>query len=120
MTMITGFAVALLTLIVPLDVLLDLVNIGTLIAFTVVCAGVIYLALQAAGHSAPVPLAVRSALPDTRNRPRDVPRRLRAHDADLGRFVVSLLVGLVIYFAYGYRQSRPEELTWSAAEGYDL
>ncbi|HYL72437.1 MAG TPA: amino acid permease, partial [Candidatus Dormibacteraeota bacterium] len=42
-TMITGIAVALLTLIVPLNQLLNLVNIGTLIAFTVVCAGVLYL-----------------------------------------------------------------------------
>ena len=42
-TMITGVAVALLTLIVPLNNLLNLVNIGTLIAFTVVCAGVLYL-----------------------------------------------------------------------------
>jgi APA family basic amino acid/polyamine antiporter len=43
MTMITGVAVAILTLIVPLDNLLNLVNIGTLLAFMVVCAGVIYL-----------------------------------------------------------------------------
>ncbi|HTD33525.1 MAG TPA: amino acid permease, partial [Candidatus Elarobacter sp.] len=42
-TMITGIAVALLTLIVPLNQLLNLVNIGTLMAFTVVCAGVLYL-----------------------------------------------------------------------------
>ena len=38
-TLTTGVAVALLTLIVPLNNLLNLVNIGTLIAFTVVCAG---------------------------------------------------------------------------------
>src|SRR5579872_3635866 len=42
-TMLTGVAVAILTLIVPLNELLNLVNIGTLIAFTVVCAGVLYL-----------------------------------------------------------------------------
>ena len=42
-TMITGVAVAALALIVPLNQLLNLVNIGTLIAFTVVCAGVLYL-----------------------------------------------------------------------------
>ncbi|MBC5810590.1 MAG: amino acid permease, partial [Candidatus Eremiobacteraeota bacterium] len=43
MTMITGVGVALLTLIVPLADLLNLVNIGTLAAFIVVCAGVIWL-----------------------------------------------------------------------------
>jgi APA family basic amino acid/polyamine antiporter len=42
-TMITGVAVAILALIVPLNNLLNLVNIGTLMAFTVVCAGVLYL-----------------------------------------------------------------------------
>ena len=42
-TMITGVAVAVLALIVPLNNLLNLVNIGTLIAFSVVCAGVLYL-----------------------------------------------------------------------------
>src|SRR5579863_1327931 len=42
-TLLTGAAVAILALIVPLNNLLNLVNIGTLIAFTVVCAGVLYL-----------------------------------------------------------------------------
>ncbi len=120
MTMITGLAVAVLTLIVPLIVLIDLVSIGTLFAFAVVCAGVIYLRYK---------------------RP-DIPRPFRSPFVPLFpilgiglamfiavyglttltwvRFAVSLLVGLVIYFAYGYRHSRPEELTWSAAEGYDL
>jgi len=119
-TMITGVAVALLTLIVPLDVLLDLVNIGTLFAFAIVCAGVIYLRYK---------------------RP-DIPRPFRSPFVPLfpllgigfstflavfglttltwQRFIISLLAGLVIYFAYGYRKSRPEELTWSATEGYDL
>jgi len=36
-------APALLSLIVPLNQLLNLVNIGTLIAFAVVCSGVLYL-----------------------------------------------------------------------------
>ncbi|HWT07295.1 MAG TPA: amino acid permease, partial [Xanthomonadales bacterium] len=40
-TMITGVAVAALAMIIPLNQLLNLVNIGTLIAFTVVCAGVL-------------------------------------------------------------------------------
>jgi APA family basic amino acid/polyamine antiporter len=120
MTMITGVAISLLTLIVPLDVLLDLVNIGTLFAFSIVCAGVIYLRYK---------------------RP-DIPRPFRSPFVPLfpilgigfsmflaifgltsltwERFIVSLVIGLIIYFAYGFRKSRPEELTWSASEGYDL
>jgi APA family basic amino acid/polyamine antiporter len=110
MTMITGVGVAILTLIVPLDVLLDLVNIGTLSAFIVVCAGVLYL---------------------RRKRP-EIPRAFRtplvpwfplmgivtaAFLAVFGlttltweRFVISLLAGLVIYFAYGFRHSNPDEI----------
>ena len=60
MTMITGVAVALLTLIVPLDQLLNLVNIGTLSAFIVVCAGVIWLRRRSRPDDLPVPSARRS------------------------------------------------------------
>jgi len=120
MTMITGVAIAALTLIIPLDVLLDLVNIGTLFAFSIVCAGVIFLRYK---------------------RP-DIPRPFRSPFVPLfpilgiafsmflavfgltsltwERFIVSLVIGLIIYFAYGFRKSRPEELTWSSSEGYDL
>jgi APA family basic amino acid/polyamine antiporter len=108
MTMITGFGAAVLTLIVPLVVLLDLVNIGTLSAFAIVCAGVLYL----------------------RYRRPDLPRAFRVPFVPLfpilgifssaflavfglttltwERFVISLAIGLVIYFAYGFRKSRPE------------
>jgi APA family basic amino acid/polyamine antiporter len=109
-TMITGIAVAILTLIVPLTDLLNLVNIGTLAAFTVVCGGVIYL---------------------RRKRP-DLPRSfkvpfvplfpilgivLSAFLAIFGLsaktwtwFVIALLVGLVFFFSYGFRKSKPEEI----------
>ena len=43
MTAITGIIVALLAFVVPLDALLELVNIGTFSAFIIVCAGVIWL-----------------------------------------------------------------------------
>ena len=120
MTMITGFAVAVLTLIVPLIVLIDLVSIGTLFAFTVVCAGVIYLRYKRPDIPRPfrspfVPLFPILGIV------------LSAFIAVCGlttltwiRFGVSLVIGLAIYFAYGFRHSRPEELTWSATEGYDL
>jgi APA family basic amino acid/polyamine antiporter len=109
-TMLTGCAVAILTLIVPLTDLLNLVNIGTLAAFTVVCGGVIYL---------------------RRKRP-DLPRSfkvpfvplfpimgivLSAFLAIFGLsaktwtwFVLALLVGLVFFFSYGFHKSKPEEI----------
>jgi basic amino acid/polyamine antiporter, APA family len=111
-TMITGVAVALLTLIVPLNQLLNLVNIGTLIAFTVVCAGVLYL----------------------RKRKPDIPRAFRVPFVPLFPilgivlalflavfglsrttwtwFLIALVVGLIFFFSYGYRKSDPERIEY--------
>jgi len=109
-TMLTGVIVAMLTLIVPLNQLLNLVNIGTLIAFTVVCAGVLYL----------------------RHRKPDIPRSFRvpfvplfpilgiAFSAFLAVFglsrttwiwfMIALVVGLIFFFSYGFWKSKPEEI----------
>jgi APA family basic amino acid/polyamine antiporter len=109
-TMITGFAVALLTLIVPLNDLLNLVNIGTLIAFTVVCSGVLYL----------------------RKRKPDLPRTFKVPFVPLFPilgivmslflavfglsaktwtwFALALVVGLAFFFSYGFRKSKPDEI----------
>lgn len=106
-TMITGVAVAVLALIVPLNNLLNLVNIGTLIAFTVVCGGVLYL----------------------RKRNPDLPRSFRVPFVPLFPllgiafslflavfglsratwewFVIALVVGLIFFFCYGFRKSDP-------------
>ncbi len=109
-TMVTGVAVAALALIVPLNNLLNLVNIGTLIAFTVVCAGVLYL----------------------RKRKPDLPRSFRVPFVPLFPilgivfslflavfglsratwtwFVIALVAGLVFFFAYGFRKSDPAKV----------
>lgn len=109
-TLFTGAAVALLALIVPLNELLNLVNIGTLIAFSVVCAGVLYL----------------------RKRKPDMPRSFRVPFVPLFPilgilcslflavfglsrmtwlwFAAALVVGLVFFFAYGFRKSDPENV----------
>lgn len=109
-TMFTGVIVALLTLCVPLNQLLNLVNIGTLIAFTVVCAGVLYL----------------------RHRKPDIPRTFRVPFVPLFPilgivfslflavfglsrttwewFASALVLGLIFFFAYGFRKSNPDEI----------
>ncbi|GAC1306916.1 MAG: amino acid permease [Vulcanimicrobiaceae bacterium] len=114
-TLTTGVVVALLAGIVPLDALLSLVNIGTLSAFAIVCAGV---------------LALRYVEPHAR-RPFRVPASPFVPALGLGlclylmvaglsggtwlRFVVWFAIGVAIYAAYGYRHSllraRPGERT---------
>src|SRR5690242_10079561 len=103
-TLITGTGIALLAALFPLDVLGDLVSMGTLLAFVAVCAGVLIL---------------------RRTRP-DLPRKFRVQ---IGRASCTLgvlgclgllcyenwynwtlmglwtLLGFVIYFGYGYRHS---------------
>jgi APA family basic amino acid/polyamine antiporter len=109
-TLITGTAVAILALIVPLNNLLNLVNIGTLLAFSVVCAGVLYL----------------------RKRRPDLPRSFRVPFVPLFPalgiifslflaifglsratwtwFLIALICGLVFFFAYGFRKSNPADV----------
>jgi APA family basic amino acid/polyamine antiporter len=109
-TLFTGVCVAILTLIVPLNQLLNLVNIGTLIAFTVVCAGVLYL----------------------RKRKPDLPRSFRVPFVPLFPilgicfsvflavfglsrttwtwFLLALICGLVFFFCYGYWKSDPDDV----------
>ena len=107
MSLITGLIVAFLTLIVPLDILLAMVNIGTMSAFIFVC-----LAL----------LVMRRKHPEL---PRAFRTPYAAVVAPLGivlsailaifglgwitlvTFGCWLLAGLIIYFAYGYRQPIP-------------
>jgi APA family basic amino acid/polyamine antiporter len=114
-TMLTGAIVCLFAAFTPIGQLQNLVNIGTLMAFIIVCAAVLIL---------------------RRRRP-DVPRPFRCPllyvVAPLGmamnflmmlflpwdtwlRLVVWLAIGLAIYFSYGHRQSElGREL--AAAEG---
>ncbi|MGA8534319.1 MAG: amino acid permease [Candidatus Tumulicola sp.] len=109
-TLITGAAVAVLALIVPLNNLLNLVNIGTLIAFTVVCSGVLYL----------------------RKRKPDLPRSFRVPFVPLFPilgivfslflavfglsratwtwFLIALVAGLIFFFSYGFRKSDPDNV----------
>lgn len=104
-TLATGLIVSVLAGVVPLDILLSLVNIGTLSAFAIVCAGV---------------LVLRYVRPHAR-RPFRVPfgRIVAVLGAVLClylmigglsggtwlRFVGWFCVGACVYAAYGYRHS---------------
>jgi basic amino acid/polyamine antiporter, APA family len=104
-TAITGIVAALFAGFFPLDVLADVISIGILLAFAVVCAGV---------------LVMRHRRPDT-PRPFRVPwapvtcvlgttvclgMTLALPTPTWGRLVVWSVIGLAIYAGYGYRHSR--------------
>jgi APA family basic amino acid/polyamine antiporter len=104
-TIATGIAVAALAFLVDLETLAALVNIGTLFAFVVVALGVIVLRrtrpdLERAYRTPLVPLvpilAVLASLWLMLNLPAET----------WERFAIWMVVGLVVYVAYGRRHSR--------------
>ncbi len=104
-TLVTGIAVAALTALLSLDVLAELVNIGTLFAFVLVSIGVIVLRrkrpdLQRAFRTPLVPLVpILSVLAS-------LYLMLNLPGATWLRFFAWMAVGLVVYFLYGARKSR--------------
>jgi APA family basic amino acid/polyamine antiporter len=111
-TMLTGIVVAVLALIFPLTQLLLLVNIGTLFAFTVVCAGVLYLRKRkpAIPRSFRVPFVPLFPL-------LGIAFSMFLAIFGLSRqtwtyFVVALVVGLIFFFSYGFWRSDPERIEY--------
>ncbi len=109
-TLTTGVLVAILAGIVPLDILLSLVNIGTLSAFAIVCAGVLVLRYVDPGARRPFRAPLSPLVPIL-----GLGMCLYLMFGGLSggtwlRFVVWFLVGVGVYAAYGYRHSllRPD------------
>jgi APA family basic amino acid/polyamine antiporter len=105
-TIITGIACALMAGLLPLDILGELVSIGTLAAFVIVCAGVMVLRVRAPGAPRPfrtplvwitAPLGIAMCLFMMVFLPLDTWLRLAAWT----------VIGLAIYYLYSVRHAKP-------------
>jgi APA family basic amino acid/polyamine antiporter len=104
-TLITGIGVAVAALVGDAAETYDLTNIGTLFAFAIVCVGVLVLRYTDPGRPRPfrVPFVWAVALLGTAACVfimQGLPRQAWE------RFGIWLAIGLVLYFAYGYWNSR--------------
>jgi APA family basic amino acid/polyamine antiporter len=103
-TLITGGILCIVTALTPIDLLFNMVNIGTLLAFAIVCGAVLLLRIRrpeahrpfrcpAVFFVAPLGIAVNALM------------MLFLPVETWLRLIIWLVIGLVIYFAYGRRHS---------------
>ena len=107
-TLITGFFAALLAAVFPLDILADLVSIGTLLAFVAVCGGILILRRTAplarrpfktpfAWFVAPAGIVTCGLM------------MFSLSDGTWVRLVAWTAIGILIYFVYGVWHAAPSK-----------
>jgi APA family basic amino acid/polyamine antiporter len=111
-TIVTGMFAGLLAGLVPLSILGELVSIGTLLAFTIVCAGILVLRIARPDYHRPfrtplvwvvAPLGMAMCIFMMAFLPVDTWLRL----------VVWTIIGLVIYLVYGQHHAKPPRFVLS-------
>lgn len=103
-TMLTGFVVALVATFTPISKIAELVNIGTLLAFVIVCAAVLILRKKDPDRHRPfrcpwVPLVPILGILS------NFILMLSLDTVTKLRLIVWLAIGFLIYFCYGRRKS---------------
>jgi basic amino acid/polyamine antiporter, APA family len=104
-TIITGVFVGVFAMFTSLESMVDLTNIGTLFAFFLVCVGIIILRFKDPDRERPfrVPFGILFPVLGAVS---SIGLAYWLPDTAWFRFIKWLALGLVIYFAYGYRHSR--------------
>ncbi len=103
-TMLTGFVVALVAGFTPIGKIAELVNIGTLLAFAIVCAAVLVLRAKDPGRHRPfrcpwVPVVPILGIVS------NVVLMLSLDNITKLRLVIWLAIGFLIYFTYSRKKS---------------
>jgi APA family basic amino acid/polyamine antiporter len=104
-TILTGVFVGLFSMFTTLEEMVDLTNIGTLFAFFLVCVGIIILRYKDPDRERPfrVPFGILLPLLGAIS---CVGLAIYLPPSSWMRFFIWLAIGMVVYFAYGYRHSR--------------
>jgi basic amino acid/polyamine antiporter, APA family len=104
-TIITGVGVAVAAMFTTLEEMVDLTNIGTLFAFFLVCIGIIILRVKEPNRERPFKVPFGIFLPAL-GAISCVGLAIYLPPSSWMRFFAWLAIGIVVYFAYGYRHSR--------------
>jgi len=104
-TVMLGLAMAIMAGFLPLGILAELVNIGTLAAFVLVCGGVIMLRINHPDMPRPFKLPFGLLLPILGVLSCGALIAFLPWETHV-RFIIWLALGLLIYFMYGVRHSK--------------
>jgi APA family basic amino acid/polyamine antiporter len=110
-TVLTGIAVALAAGFSTLGTLGNLVNIGTLLAFVIVAIGIIFMRRREPDAPRPFKVPFVPWIPGLSALVSIVLMASLPWDS-WERLIIWMLIGVLVYFAYGYRHSRLRGVTY--------